>query len=80
MNWNALKSYKCPKDNADLKDIGEYHACTKCVFSIDKRKFNEIVSSKYEKRPEKSDDDRLSEWNNYRRERRSEDFSDSPFL
>lgn len=49
MNWNALKNYKCPKCNSALKDIGNYHACTKtgCAFSINKQKFESIVNDKY---------------------------------
>ncbi len=48
MIWSRLKSYKCPKCNSPLKDIGHYHACTKtgCIFSINKQKFDEIVTAK----------------------------------
>jgi hypothetical protein len=47
MNWKKLKDYCCPKDGEPLKDIGRYHACTKCVFSINKEKFDEIIAKQY---------------------------------
>lgn len=79
MNWNALKSYKCPKDGLPLKDIGEYHACTKCIFSINKSKFDSIVSDKYQPKF-RSETDNLSDLNNLGRKPVSEDFSDSNYL
>jgi hypothetical protein len=74
MNWNALKNYKCPKDGAVLKDIGHYHACTKCIFSINKEKFDSIVSDKYTKRREPTQEEKLSELNNLGRKEVSESF------
>ena len=47
MKWNNLKDYKCPKDGEPMKDIGHYHSCTKCIFSINKEKFDEIVNNIY---------------------------------
>lgn len=72
MKWSNLKNYCCPKCNSTLKDIGEYHACTRqgCVFSINKPKFDEIVSQKQKPREStefQNPDDRLSELNNYGR-------------
>lgn len=82
MNWNALKSYKCPKDNSPLKDIGEYHACSKssCIFSIKKQKFDSIVADKYAPKKFQSEDERLGELNNLGRKEITEYFSDSEFL
>ena len=82
MNWNALKSYKCPKDASPLKDIGEYHACTKngCVFSINKQKFDSIVADKYQPKKLRTEEENLSELNNFGRKEITEDFTDSNFL
>lgn len=76
INWNALKSYKCPKDGAVLKDIGDYHTCTKCIFSINKEKFDSIVSDKFSKKREPTEEERLSELNNLGRGEVSESFLD----
>lgn len=58
MKWSNLKSYTCPKDGETLKDIGHYHACTRegCIFSINKEKFDSIVSEKQNayKEPDRS--------------------------
>jgi hypothetical protein len=79
MKWNALKSYKCPKDNSPLKDIGEYHACSKCIFSINKPKFDSIVAQKYAPKQYRTEEQNLSDLNNLGRKEITEDFSDSPF-
>ncbi len=76
MNWNALKSYKCPKDGEPLKDIGHYHACTKCVFSINKEKFDSIVSQKYSRTRQPTEEENLSALNNLGRDEMSEGFLD----
>jgi len=76
MIWNRLKSYKCPKDNAPLKDVGQYHSCTKCIFSINKVKFDEIVSDKYKPKREQTEEERLFELNNFDRKEISESFLD----
>lgn len=83
MNWKNLKSNKCPKCELPLKDIGEYMACSKCIFSINKEKFEKIVNDLYKPYTKSKDsisDDNLSELNNLGHEKVAEDFSDSPFL
>ena len=67
--------------------IGERSGCATplgCDFKISKTKFDEVVTSLYKPRERStadlSGDERLSELNNYGREKRSEDFSDSPHL
>lgn len=75
MNWNHLKNYRCPKDNEPLKDIGSYHACTKCIFSINKQRFDEIVSEQH--KPKKryvTFEDNLSALNNLGRKEIVQDF------
>lgn len=75
MNWNNLKNYKCPKDGEILKDIGHYHACTKCIFTINKEKFNGIVNSKYSTKSKPlSEEGNLEMLNNDGREEISESF------
>ncbi len=74
MNWNNLKSYKCPKDGEVLKDIGHYHACTKCIFSINKPKFEEIVNSKYKPKRCLTFEKNMEELNNLGREKFGESF------
>ncbi|HCC05013.1 TPA: hypothetical protein DEP58_01745 [Patescibacteria group bacterium] len=49
MIWSRLKNYKCPKCNALLQDSGQLHTCTKCTFSINKQKFEEIITGKNKK-------------------------------
>lgn len=81
MRWKNLKSNLCPKCDSPLKD----YSCTseKCKFSIDRVKFDEIVSDLYKKKNAyvpRSMEDNLSDLNNLGHEEMREDFSDSPFL
>lgn len=82
MNWNNLKSYKCPADASPLKDIGEYHACSRsgCAFSINKPKLDSIVADKYQPKRRRTEEENLSDLNNLGRKEITEDFSDSNFL
>ena len=58
MKWDRLKSFKCAKCNSDLEhqlDHDQY-ACTKCDFTISKKKFDNIVRGRYNryKEPDRS--------------------------
>ena len=76
--------YEC--NNSYIGDIRARDGCATalgCDFKISKVKFDEVVSSLYKPKQRSTEyqtaDERLSELNNYGRERVSEDFSDSPF-
>lgn len=86
MNWNALKSFKCPNCNSLLMESGSFYKCSsiskeskaaKFCFIISKTKFNHIINKKYNKQNYQSEDQRLSELNNLGRKEVSEDFSDN---
>jgi hypothetical protein len=80
MKWQHLKDMLCPKCGAALKwsALGNgnqkrfpAYACTKCDFKISKTKFESVVNSLYKGRQPStetlSEDQRLSELNNYGR-------------
>jgi hypothetical protein len=75
MNWNALKNGKCPMCN---KMLGEHPKrpnflrCTDpiCTFQISEAKFVELTKPRAQRQQSTefmSDDDRMSELNNYGR-------------
>jgi hypothetical protein len=86
MNWKALKDSKCPQCGKLMVDAfiktNPYYC--ECGFKISQEKFEKIVGDMYKPKTKsteyQSEDDRLSELNNYGRNKVSEDFSDSPHL
>lgn len=88
MNWKALKDGLCPKCGKALKDSGLWLdsipalRCPdkSCDFKISESRFKKIFAPKTKSTAYQSEDERLSELNNYGRNKVSEDFSDSPHL
>jgi hypothetical protein len=82
MNWNNLKSYKCPKCGGNLCEKnwslrGSLHVCTTCDFEIRKEKFNTIVNDKYQPRKCVTFEQNLGELNNLGRKEITEGFLDN---
>lgn len=65
MNWNALKNFKCPKDNKLLETNYRYYFCRKCTFRLTPYKFNIIVYHKYKKKREVTAEEKELERNNF---------------
>lgn len=82
MNWKNLNNYKCPKCSKVLRydDMNEMHLCIACDFKISKERFEVVLKDMFTKKKPQSDDERLSELNNFGRPEVAEDFSDSPAL
>lgn len=85
MNWNNLKSMKCPNCGVILNKGDKTFACANCDFKINKEKFDGLVDKLYH--PQKAIDsrsqditDNLAMLNNIGHAKVAEDFSDSPFL
>lgn len=66
-NWNNLKKYLCPGCDSPLADEGDSHKCTRCKFTVLKRKFDRIVSERYAKPVPTPDqvEDNLGKLNNW---------------
>ena len=89
MNWNNLKSNKCPQCGTYLTKApyitNTQSSCGNCSFKISGEKFNSIVSKMYLNQKSidlrKNDiDSNLEALNNLGHAPISEDFSDSKFL
>lgn len=84
MNWPALKNMRCPKCGNALKKSGMldimYECIGECEFKIGDAKFTQIINDMYKPRKVMTDEQRLSELNNYGRKKITDDFSDSPYL
>jgi hypothetical protein len=76
MKWINLKEMKCPKCSNSLYESNGGYACAavKCEFYIRSERFNKIVDSMYKPKERStehmSEEQRLSELNNYGREPR----------
>lgn len=69
MDWNNLKSNKCPECESSLESSIRFHKCTnpECDFRCSTQKFAQIVNTLYQpKRNSRIDevDDNLSALNN----------------
>lgn len=89
MNWNNLKSNKCPQCDTYLTKapyiLNAASFCGNCSFKISGEKFNSIVTKMYlnQKTTDSRIDDitnNLESLNNLGRAPITEDFSDSKFL
>ncbi len=84
MNWNNLKSNKCPGCSANLIKASSFpgQACSKCSFTISLVKFEKIVTDLYKPKRKRclTYEENLGELNNLGREEMVEDFSNSRFL
>lgn len=79
MNWSNLKNFSCPKCSHNLQNCIEYFHCSDCSFSINKNKFDEIVTERYRPIrdiPQDDEDSRLAELNNLDRKEVGKGFLD----
>ena len=86
MNWNNLKSAKCPQCGFNLTH-STFDMVYKCMndackpdFKISNEKFESIVNSLYKPQKRRTEDENLADLNNLGRKEITEDFSDSHFL
>jgi len=78
MNWNNLKSMKCPKDGKLLEEHVSLYSHKGCDFKIHKEKFDKIVSDMYAPKVKRcaTFEENLCALNNLGHEKMSEDYSD----
>lgn len=82
MKWNNLKNGECPKCGCmlqDLQNVGAKCINGQCDFYISNAKLQQLIAPRQKSTEFQSEEERMSELNNYGREKRSEDFSDSPY-
>lgn len=91
MNWKNLQENKCPKCGADLEPMLDRDTikCSRCIFAIKEKRMEEIVSDMVgrkmkfdysEERRIRDEERNLEDWNNFGREKVTDDFSDSSSL